>query len=222
MVVPTPSSVPPIPYVFSSCSLVYACAQMPRPAQAPACVPRLRLRQSYLCTLLVSATRRKNTVSAVDCCVNQSVRTHHRHTAGCLSFHHMAQCVVHALKGLACRARVTPASSPASHCKQCSALTSLRSTRAAAQVLIAHADVTKNTTYFSMGPKLRHSGGTLPKRPPNMLRALAALAASASTASLYAARSALQSTQTINAAADGEAQTTTVETRCVLGRGKLR
>jgi hypothetical protein len=35
-----------------------------------------------------------------------------------------AQCVVHALKGLACHARVTPASSPASHCKQCSALTS--------------------------------------------------------------------------------------------------
>ena len=43
---------------------------------------------------------------------------------GCLSFHPMAQCVVHALKGLACRARVTPARSPASHCKQCSALTS--------------------------------------------------------------------------------------------------
>ena len=35
-------------------------------------------------------------------------------TAGFLSFHPMAQCVVHALKGLACRARVTPASSPAS------------------------------------------------------------------------------------------------------------
>ncbi len=50
---------------------------------------------------------------AVSCC-----------TAGCLYFHPMAQCVVHTLKGLACRARVTPASSPASHCKQCSALTS--------------------------------------------------------------------------------------------------
>ena len=45
-------------------------------------------------------------------------------TAGYLSFGPMAQCVVHALKGLACRARVTPAGSPASHCKQCSALTS--------------------------------------------------------------------------------------------------
>jgi hypothetical protein len=43
---------------------------------------------------------------------------------GRLSFHLMAQCVVHALKGLACRARVTTASSPALHCKQCSALTS--------------------------------------------------------------------------------------------------
>ncbi len=43
---------------------------------------------------------------------------------GYLSFEPMARCVVHALQGLACRARVTPASSPASHCKQCSALTS--------------------------------------------------------------------------------------------------
>ncbi len=41
-----------------------------------------------------------------------------------LSFGPMAQCVVRALKGLAYRARVTPAISPASHCKQCSALTS--------------------------------------------------------------------------------------------------
>jgi hypothetical protein len=45
-------------------------------------------------------------------------------TVGYLRFGPMAQCVVHALKSLACRARVTPASSPASHCKQCSALTS--------------------------------------------------------------------------------------------------
>jgi hypothetical protein len=36
----------------------------------------------------------------------------------------LAQCSVHALKGLACHARVTPASSPASHSRQCSALTS--------------------------------------------------------------------------------------------------
>jgi hypothetical protein len=39
-------------------------------------------------------------------------------TAGYLSFGPLVQCVVHALKGLACRVRVTPASSPASHCKQ--------------------------------------------------------------------------------------------------------
>jgi hypothetical protein len=38
-----------------------------------------------------------------------------------ISFHPMAQCVVHALKGLACRARVPPASLPASHCKHSSA-----------------------------------------------------------------------------------------------------
>ena len=56
-------------------------------------------------------------------------------TTGYLSFHLMAQCAVHALKGLAYRARVTLASSPASHCKQCSA-------RAAAPVLLAHAEVT--------------------------------------------------------------------------------
>ena len=44
------------------------------------------------------------------------------HTAGYLRFGPMAQCVVHALKGAACRSRVTPASSPASYCKQSSAL----------------------------------------------------------------------------------------------------
>ena len=38
--------------------------------------------------------------------------------------HPMAQCVSHALEGLVCCARVIPASSPASHCKQCPALTS--------------------------------------------------------------------------------------------------
>ena len=41
-----------------------------------------------------------------------------------LRFGPTAQCVVHALKGLICRACVAPASLPASHCKQCSALTS--------------------------------------------------------------------------------------------------
>ena len=45
-------------------------------------------------------------------------------TAGYRNFHPIAQCVVHALKGLACRARVTLTSSPTSHRKQCSALTS--------------------------------------------------------------------------------------------------
>ena len=47
-------------------------------------------------------------------------------TAGYVRCGPMAQCAVHALVGLACRrrARATPASSPASHCKQCVALTS--------------------------------------------------------------------------------------------------
>ena len=65
----------------------------------------------------------------------------------------MAQCVVHALKGLACRARVALASSPASHCKRSRRL---RSTRAAAPVLLAHANVTENINILSMGPKLRY------------------------------------------------------------------
>ncbi len=50
----------------------------------------------------------------------------HCSTAGYLRFHHMAQCVAHALKGMACRARVTPASSPSLH----------------ARLLLAHAKVT--------------------------------------------------------------------------------
>ncbi len=50
---------------------------------------------------------------------NIQVRANMR-TAGYRSFHHMAQCAVHVLKGLACRARVTPASSPASaHARVC-------------------------------------------------------------------------------------------------------
>ena len=55
--------------------------------------------------------------------VNKSVTTRRNGTAGCLSFHPMAQCVVHALKGLACRALVTSASSaltsPALHARGC-------------------------------------------------------------------------------------------------------
>ena len=64
----------------------------------------------------------------------------HHTTIGYLSFGPMAQCVVHALKGLACRARVIPACSPASHCGKQSRR--LRSTCAAAPVLLAHAEVT--------------------------------------------------------------------------------
>jgi hypothetical protein len=45
-------------------------------------------------------------------------------TTVCLSFHPMARKHVHALKGLAYRKRVAPASSPAATCKQGAALTS--------------------------------------------------------------------------------------------------
>jgi hypothetical protein len=66
----------------------------------------------------------------------------------------MAQCVVHALKGLACR--VTPASSPASHCKQRSALTSpalhARGCTSPSRARRGHKDI----IFFSMGTKLRH------------------------------------------------------------------
>ena len=56
-----------------------------------------------------------------------SVPPQHQATAGCLSFHPLAQCVVHALKAHACRA----------------------------PVLLAPAEVTKHNI-FSMDPMLRH------------------------------------------------------------------
>ena len=56
-------------------------------------------------------------------------------TAGYLSFHPRAQYVVHALKGLACRA----------------------------PGLLAHAEVTKNIIFFSMGPKLKYPTVVLPE-----------------------------------------------------------
>ncbi len=49
-------------------------------------------------------------------------------TARYRSFERMVQCVVHALKGLVCRA----------------------------PFLLAHAEATKNINIFSMGPKLRY------------------------------------------------------------------
>jgi hypothetical protein len=65
---------------------------------------------------------------------------------GCLSFYPMAQCVGHALKGLACP--VTPASSPASHGKHWHC--SRRLPRgAAAPGLLAHAEVTTNIIFFN-------------------------------------------------------------------------
>jgi hypothetical protein len=74
-------------------------------------------------------------------------------TMGYLSFGPMAQCVVHALKGwLAARVSLRQARLP----RTAQRSRRLRSTRAAATVLLAHANVTKNIKYFSMGPKLRH------------------------------------------------------------------
>ncbi len=82
---------------------------------------------------------------------------HLRTAAGCLSFHPMAQCVVHAPKAwLAARvslrlARLPRTASSAQRSRR------LRSTRAAAPGLLAHANVTEIIKHFSMGPKLRHT-----------------------------------------------------------------
>ncbi len=88
--------------------------------------------------------------------IAQANKHHHNKsviaTAGYLSFQPMIQCVMHALKGLACRARVTPASSPASHCKQYSALTS-PSLHAWLRQSFSR---TLRSQFFSMGPKLRY------------------------------------------------------------------
>jgi hypothetical protein len=50
---------------------------------------------------------------------HQSIRVSQQYSTGYLSFGPMAQCVVHALKGLACRAHVTPPTSPAFHARGC-------------------------------------------------------------------------------------------------------
>ena len=74
-------------------------------------------------------------------------------SAGCQSFGPMAQCVVHALKGLACRARATPASSPASHCKHRDGSVALRplpcvrATLVAAPVSFAHVSQYRRVPY---------------------------------------------------------------------------
>ena len=82
-------------------------------------------------------------------------------TTGYLSFGPTAQCVVHALKGLACRARVTPVSSPASHCKQCSALTSpALHAHGCASPSCACLGSQKHNILFN-GPKLGYPTGTL-------------------------------------------------------------
>ncbi len=69
-------------------------------------------------------------------------------TTGYLSFGPMAQCVVHALKGLTCRARATPASSPARTASTAKCSRRLRSTSTAVPALLAHAEVTNNIIFF--------------------------------------------------------------------------
>ncbi len=71
-------------------------------------------------------------------------------------FHPMAQCDVHALKGLACRARVFRLARMPRTANRAQRSRRLSSTHAAAPVLLAHAEVTKNINIFSMGPKLRY------------------------------------------------------------------
>ena len=63
----------------------------------------------------------------------------------------MAQCVVHVLKGLACRAPVSPAARLPRTASSAQRSRRLRSTRAAAPVLLTHALVTKqsNLTIYS-------------------------------------------------------------------------
>ena len=74
---------------------------------------------------------------------------------GCLSVHPMSQCVVHALEGLACRVRVTPASSPASHCKQCTLITFALRARLH-QAFSGTLRSRKKQYVFAIGPKLRY------------------------------------------------------------------
>ena len=82
----------------------------------------------------------------------------HTHTTGCVTFHLMVPCVVHAREGLACHAHRTPASSPASHCtvKPCSALTSpsLRAHGSASSLRTCFYH--KNYVIIAMCPKLRY------------------------------------------------------------------
>ncbi len=76
----------------------------------------------------------------------------HSGTTVCLSFHPMSKEHVHALKGLACRKRMTAIRSPAATSKQDAVLMSPRNTLAAAPGLLAHACVTKLLKFCLMGP----------------------------------------------------------------------
>ena len=68
-------------------------------------------------------------------------------------FHLMAQCAVHVLEDLACRAHLTPATVPRLPRTASSAQRPrhLCSTREAAPVLLAHTEVTLTIKYFFNG-----------------------------------------------------------------------
>ncbi len=85
--------------------------------------------KAFTCSVLRARACVYVCVCACECmCVHACTYKGACATAEYLSFGPMAQCVVHALEGLACRA----------------------------PVLLAHAEVTENIKYISMGPKLRY------------------------------------------------------------------
>ncbi len=73
------------------------------------------------------------------------------YTADYLSFGPMAQCAVHAVKGLACRARVTQLARLPRAASSAQRSRRLRFTRAAAPVLLAQAEVSQ-ILFFNYWP----------------------------------------------------------------------
>ena len=101
-----------------------------RPGGLCSLVPRLRQRQSF---------------SHARCCHS----SRKPHTVGYLSFGPMVQCVMHALKGLACCARVSLRLARLPRTASSAQLSRrICSSRAAAPGPLAHAEVTKSIIFF--------------------------------------------------------------------------
>jgi hypothetical protein len=83
----------------------------------------------------------------------------------------MAQCDVHALKGLVCLARATRLARLPRAASSAQRSRRLRSTRAAASGLLAHAEVTKYLIFFQWTQNV----GTLRQRAPSTLTPCEAL-----------------------------------------------